>query len=257
MWPFKKKIQKADPTDDIFHSVICIPGNWESRKEFILSIITANAKEYMTAGNILMNLESKTHCTIEFCELDERMKKTFKNAGMVTRVTDGFLDEIEKHKNVVYISGATGGLKEAEDFAKAGAAVLKAGGLGIKVETAGKAFEKDQWLNMVDNFKIANLYTMFVVDSIVDKEGTVNSCGMHNLGLPDTVISDEEFQEAVHLISVFNFYQIIDKPSVQNNQSFRVDMQSPVYRITEELEQPYKEQALFQNPFGMWRLSKE
>jgi len=257
MWPFKKITQKNDNHQKAFNSVICIPGNWESRDEFILLIIAANNAEYIAAGNILMNVKENKHYSIEFCDRDEKMKQSFKNAGMVTRVTNNFLDEIGKHKHVIYIIGSTGNLKEAEYFAKAGSAVLKAGGTGIKVETTGKAFEKEEWLNLVDNFKIANLSKMFIVDSIVDKEGTVYSCGMHNLGFRDTILSGEEFQKAVDLISVFSFYRIIDKPIIQNNQTFSVDIESPKYRITDEPNQPNIGIELFENPFGMRRLTKE
>lgn len=257
MWPFKKKNQENDRPKKAFNSVICIPGNWNSWDEFILLIVAANNGEYLAAGNILMNVKESTHCIIEFCDHDQRLKQSFKYAGMVSRVSDSFLDEIEKHKHIIYISGKTGNLKEAEQLSKAASAVIKAGGLGIKVETAGKAFEKEQWFNLVEDFKTANLYKMFVVDSIIDKEGAVYSCGMHNLGFRDTIISGEKFQTAVDLISVFSFYQIIDKPLIQNHQTFSKDAESTKYRITEEPNQPNKGTELFENPFGMWRLTRE
>ena len=66
-------------------------------------------------------------------------------AGKVNRITEEFLDEIDRHKYVIYISGETGSLEEAGHIAQAGDALLKAGGTGIKVESAGKAFTRDKW----------------------------------------------------------------------------------------------------------------
>lgn len=240
MWPFKKRILQKDITPKTFTTVICIPGVWNSWEEFILSIVGATNGEYLAAGNILTNVKNEKHYTIGFCERDDKMIESFRYAGMVTRVTDIFLDEIGNHKHIIYISGQTGNLKDAEHIAFAAEAVLKTGGIGIKIETAGKAFEGDRWSNLLENFEESNLYQMFVVDSIVNKEGTVYSCGMQNLGYKDTIVSGEEFQQSVALISIFGYYQIVDKPTILNRQTFSKDIESPRFRITEELNQPYE-----------------
>jgi hypothetical protein len=257
MWPFKRKTLKHDIITKTFETVICIPGNWDSWDEFILTIVAATNGEYLAAGNILMNVKVEKHYTVQFCDRDEKMKESFMYAGRVTRVTESFLDEIGHHKYVIYISGTTGTLEEARHIAFAAEAVLKAGGLGIKIETAGKAFEKGKWCNMLESFEESNLYEMFVLDSIINEDGTVYSCGMQNLGYKDTIITGEEFQNAVDLIKIFGYYQIVDKPSIQNKQTFSPNKESPIYRITDEVYQPNKGLELFENPFGMWRLSKE
>ena len=57
------------------------------------------------------------------------MKKSFNYAGLVTRVTDNFLNEIGDHKHVIYLIGLTGNLEAAKNIALAAEAVLKAGGI--------------------------------------------------------------------------------------------------------------------------------
>lgn len=257
MLPFKKKITQQEVSPITFTTVICIPGTWDSWQDFILSIVAATNGEYLAAGNILMNAKNNKHYTVEFCERDDKMKKSFEYAGKVTRVTDNFLDEIEDHKHVIYVSGQTGNLEDAGHIAFASEAILKTGGIGVKIETAGKAFEKDKWYSMLESFEESILYEMFVVDSIVDEKGSVYSCGMQNLGYKDTIVSDGEFQSAVDLIRIFGYYQIIDKPIIQNRQTFSTSIETPKYRITEEPNQPNKGHEQFQNPFGMWRLTKE
>jgi hypothetical protein len=256
MWPFKKKTLQQHITKG-FETIICIPGNWSEWDEFILAIVAATNGEYLAVGNVLMNAKKERHFTIEFCERDERMKQSFSYAGKVTRVTDNSLCNIGNHKHVIYISGSTGNLEEAEHIAFAADAILKAGGLGVKIETAGKAFEKDKWHSFLESFKEANLYEMFVLDSIINEDGSVYSCGMQNLGYKDTIVSGEEFQNAVDLIKIFGYYQIIDKPTIQNRQTFSTSIESPKYRITDELNQPNEGHEQFENPFGMWRLTKE
>jgi hypothetical protein len=257
MWPFKKKTIVKDVVPETVKTIICIPGMWNDWNEFMLSLVSSSDGQWIAAGSILLNSKDQRHYTIEFCERDEDLKKSFTLAGMVTRVTDSFLDDIGNHKHIIYISGVTGNLDQAEYIAFAAAAVLNAGGLGIKIETAGKAFQKDKWLNLINTFEQPKLYEMFVIDSIVDKGRAVYSCGMHNLGYKDTITTGDDFQKCVGMITIFSYYQLVDKPTIENRNTFSTDISSPKYRITDEPNQPNKGHELFENPFGMWRLTKE
>lgn len=257
MWPFKKKIPIIENTKVSFTTIICIPGNWNNWDEFILSIVSSTNGNYLAAGKILMNNESGKFFTLDFCEKDTKMQEAFLYAGSVTRMSQNCIDEIGNHKSVLYISGETGNLNDVERIALATNAILKAGGIAVKIETTGKAFEKEKWLSFFNTFEIVNLYEMFVLDSISSPDGTIHSCGMQNLGYKDTIVSGEEFRSAVNLISIFGYYQIIDKPTIVNNQTFSIAVDAPIYKISNELNQPNKGDELFENPFGMWRLTKQ
>jgi len=256
MWPFKKKTSVVNSPAK-FDSILCIPGHWKDDQEIKLALIEATNGEYMAAGGVMMNAKNKRHFTFEVCEQDERMKDSFAVAGMVTGVTEGFLEEIGKHHSVVYITAPTGSLQEAGHIAFAAEALLKAGGIGVKVETAGKAFEKEAWFSLTTNFQEHYTYEMFVIDSLVKEDGTIFSCGMQNLGLKDTIVSNLPFQEAVELIRTFGYYQVVDKPVILPNQTFTPTPGSPIYRITKEDNPPYESEALLGNPFGVWRLTSE
>lgn len=256
MWPFKKKTEQIPIDTKVVKTILCIPGIWKSFEEIRGSIFTNTNGEYFEIAGILTNIKTGKTFTIEIFNRDERMLHSFMTAGKVTRMSDHSFEQINKHNYVVYISGLTGSMEETEHIAKAGYAMLKAGGVGIKIESTGKAFDKDTWSDSILTFDPSMLYNLFVVDSIVDGKGSVYSCGMHNLGLPDTIIWGGEFQESVDLIRIFSFYQIFDKPSLQTNQTFSATIDSPIYRITNELRQPNLGQELFENPFGMWRLTK-
>jgi hypothetical protein len=257
MWPFKKKRAYSSISIAPFKSILVIPGHWKSEQEAKLSIVQASDGKYIAAGGVLMNATNNHHFTFEICERDDRMRQSFAIAGQVTGVTEDFLNELEAHNFIIYISALTGSLIEAQHIAFAGAAILKAGGIGIKVETSGKAFEKKVWDSLTNNFQESNLYEMFVVDSLYHPDGATFSCGMQNLGLKDTIVSDLPFQEALELIRIFGYYQVVDKPVILPNQTFSTTHESTRYRITEESNPPYKGNEFFQNPFGTWRLSKD
>jgi hypothetical protein len=239
------------------HSILCVPGCWKSDEELKLELIDATNGEYIAAGGVMINAKKEGHFTFEVCERDERMRQSFAVAGMVTGVSEDFLNEIDKHRLVIYISAPTGSLVGAEHIAFAGEALLKAGGIGIKVETAGKAFEKEAWFTLTNNFREHKLYEMFVIDSLVEKDGTTFTCGMQNLGLKDAIVSGLPFQQAADLLRIFGYYQVVDKPVILPHQTFTPTVDSPLYKITEEVNPPYKDEAQLGNPFGVWRLTRE
>ncbi len=172
-------------------TILCIPGKWRNESEIVTSIVGNNMGEYLFAGRILMHMKTKESFQVDICEYDKNMRESFQWSGSVNQILEEFLDEIAEHTLVIYLIAQTGTLQSAESIARAGNAILKAGGIGLKVETAGKAFMAEQWRNLVDNFEPADLYKMFVLDSLTDEDGTTFSCGMHNLGLRDTIISNE------------------------------------------------------------------
>lgn len=249
---FKKRVEiRKKPK-----TILCIPGNWQDRSEIITSIAKNNINEFLFAGQLIVNLKTNETFELEICERDDKVRDAFKIAGLVNQLSDSFLNEIDTHKYVIYIIGETGDLDKALSIAQFGNAILKAGGLGVKVESTGKAFTKEQWMELLKGDRDIFLYKMFVIDSINDGKGTTYSCGMHNIGFKDTIISNEEFQSSVNLISIFSYYQIIDNPLINNNQTFSASKESPMFKIIEESNQPYKGDELFENTYGMWRLKR-
>ncbi|WP_139112886.1 hypothetical protein [Mucilaginibacter sp. PPCGB 2223] len=254
---FNKNKKVAVQQTPVVQSILCIPGPWKDVDEFAESLIEANDGQYLYAAGFVMSLFPPKHYEMEIYGNDEQIKKSFEFAGRVNQLSKEFLEEIAKHNSVIYLKAETGAFEKALSIAKAGAAILRSGGIGVKVETTGKAFNKEHWMDLAENFQPGNLYRMFVLDTIIQPDGSVFTCGMHNLGLKDTVVSGEEFYDAMTLLAVFGFYQEIDLPTILDRQTFARDADSPKYRILEEPNQPYKDHDLYGNPFGMWRLRKE
>ena len=254
---FRKKKKSVNQTESKPKTILCIPGNWNDRTEIVTAIAENNMNDFIFAGMVLLNLKTNKGFELEICERDDRMKDSFKFAGMVNRVSEEFLNEIDKHNYVVYLSAESGDLESAKEIAEAGNAILKSGGTGIKVETTGKAFTKEHWTELLTDFEESNLYQMYVLDSISDGKETTYTCGMHNLGFKDSIVYNEEFQDSVNLLSIFGYYQLIDNPEIHFGQTFSTDMESPIFEIIEEKNQPNFGDELFENPYGMWKLERK
>lgn len=236
--------------------VLCVPGAWASRSEMLEQLVKSSNGEYLFAGGILMHQPTSNKFMIEVQEHDHHMHQAFVTAGM-QRFTEEEMKAIETHTNVVYISGPGGDMANADSIMKAGLAFLKAGGLGIKVETTGKAFNKTQWEELVTMDHDHRFYEAFVL-LVKGTHNTIYSCGMHNLGFPDTIANaGEDFMETAELVDIFCAYQVVEQPEIQDGQTFSTAPDMPVYRIQEEPCTFYEHNDLFYNPFGMLHLIEE
>ncbi|BAU54417.1 hypothetical protein [Mucilaginibacter gotjawali] len=257
MWPFTKKIRQAVcPPVVACDTVLCIPGIWKDVEDIANTVFSVNEGTYMVVGDLLIHPQAAQFYKFEIKEQDENMAESFERLGKTTGITTVGLSKIRNHNYVIYITGKTGSFNEAHQIALAGAAILKAGGLGIRIDTTGKAFEQQKWLKYLINFVEADLFEMFVTNSFIDERNIVFSRGMHNLGLKDILVCGEELQKAVDLINVFGYYQVFDKPVIHQNEFFQPGLQSARYLITEEINQFYSDNKLFNNPFGMWKLRR-
>lgn len=213
--------------------VLCIPGNWHSEAE--LPVIEG----------VVAELRSHDH----------HLTHSFKHAGL-QRFSEQELQAIEKHTSVVYISGKGGSFSDAEKMMQAGQALLQNGGLGIKVETSGKAFNASTWEELVNMDHEHRFYEAFVL-LVKGADNSIHSCGMHNLGLRDT-LSDAigEVMDTAELVDIFCIYQILEEPDIKEGQTFSTDPDSPVYIINEEPCTYYAPGDHFYNPYGIIHLRR-
>lgn len=235
--------------------VVCIPGTWKDWNELIGIIISSSNGEYVAAGGILMNAKRQEHFSIEFCEPDPMMQTAFQHAGRATGITDESLVEIGNHSSVVYLSSFSLGADQAAGISRAAEALLDCGGLGVKIESAGIAFDKKTWITLCNEEEEPLLYHMFVCFPIQDTSGGIFSCGMHNLGCKDAMVFGVPTEEAIELLNIFNSYVFVENPQINAGETFSLTPEAPRFRITEEKNPPYSTESLFSNPYGMWRLS--
>lgn len=254
---FKKRKKEVIPTEKESSVVLCIPTSCESREELFGELTKNNIGNYLYAGLILMNLKTQESFGLEICERDPGMKKSFEVAGKMTGLSEDFLEQIDTHRTVAYLTGKSGSFENSFAIAKAAEAILNSGGLGVKVESSGKAFTSQQWLTSTIEFDEMKLYELFVLETIYDHDNALTySCGMHNLGFRDVAVRNEEFHSAYELIRMFNIFRFIDKPVLNEGETFRLRADSDRYFLHHMSSPPTEGQDLFENPFGFWELQK-
>ena len=233
--------------------VIGVPGMWPDRGAIVRAVAENNLNELLMAGKVMMRLPTGHGFEFEIYPHDPNMGRAFAAAGGHW-VTEADLQQINAHTQTVYILGPGGNQDNAREMMQVANGLLNAGGLAVKVESAGKAFRREDWAQMCRGTGPLVLYDVYVVFGA--GRDTAYSCGMHNLGYHDAILtSDLPAEEAVTLLDTFLKYLLVEQPVIAEGQTFALGPDAPAYRLSLEPCTLYPEDDLFFNPFGMWRLS--
>jgi hypothetical protein len=238
-------------------TILCIPGPWASQHELLLALMHARKGEYFLAGNILACPSTNTHFLVELQEADPALESAFEQAGRFSAMSTQAVAAVAEHKMVVYLltqpeQPATS--TSARAIAQAASALLDAGGLAVKVETAGKAFEAATWRQLLAVEEPGPLWELFVAVAIKAPDGASFTCGMHNLGLKDALVRNLPTAEAIQLLRGFTYFCVVEQPALAPGHTFSLAVDAPSYRLAEVTEQPYADHSEFANPYGMWEL---
>lgn len=234
--------------------ILCIPGPWTSRSEFLRAVITLEPTgEFMFAGAILAHPKGSDHVPVTYEDADPRMVESFRVGGQ-GKISEATLQQISSHGGVVYLHFPMDLPGQRDRIIKFTDVVRRAGGMAIKVESSGVAHEWDAWSYRLtgEEFDLYCSVCMLVAD-----ETYFYSCGMHHFGHPECNVSREmAIEEAADLINRFNLFQIIDRPRLATGHTFSLDDDSPSFRLTLEQDLRHEGDDLFHNPHGGWVLAR-
>ncbi|AMM94790.1 hypothetical protein UP17_21870 [Peribacillus simplex] len=228
--------------------IIGIPGKWKDRAELIQTV-ASQSEGYLLAGNIFHNKDKNITFQAEIQDYEPTLKETFSYASK-DALSERLLAEISEHTFTVYIIADTGNVTDLID---AGAAILRAGGMAVKIETAGIAHSKEDWQKLHQSPDILSVYAHFA--TIIGEEDYYCSFGMKAFGLPDAVtLNTMSPKEAASLLNTFNFYHLGERPLFTTGETFSIQQDAPDFILTGLQDFRYEEDHPFYNPFGLWNL---
>jgi len=231
--------------------VLCIPGPWLSEADLAASIADSETG-YLADGQVLREPASGFACELVFQDADPALTEAFRAAGPHWVKTEAMAD-VGDHASVVYLVGTGGARQAAEAMMRAGAALIDAGGLGVKVESTGIAHAPAYWTDLCEQLDALTAHRALVV-FLTGRE--VYSCGMHNFGLPEAIVSPvgKDKGAAADLLRTFTHYLFAQAPLFEDGHTFSVNEGAPVYRVRTAPAIDYGPDSLFNNPYGAWRL---
>jgi uncharacterized protein YegJ (DUF2314 family) len=235
--------------------VLGIPGPWKDRTSLLAAIAAANGgggpPRYLAAGPSMIDLESKSGFEFEDYGANPNMSEAFRIAGE-GRLTERELAAIAAHAHTVYLLGEPEDRESVRRMARMAAFLLKAGGLGVKVESSGVAHPPDRWRYLSESASTLSLYRAFCV-LVGGREGSY-SCGMRTFGLPDVAVTVRVSpREAAEILTAFNHWQLLENPEPREGDLFSTAASDPVFTMRHG-PYGYDPQELLNNPFGKWTL---
>jgi len=231
--------------------VIGIPGTWTDHSDIVTGI-AKHSGGYLYAGMILMHIETRWSCTLEIYDRDPEMRRAFELAGG-GQLSDSELDAIDQHTYTIYLSADGGSFDTARTLMRAANAVLKCGGIAVKIESTGVAHSPNRWNELTDDelpLAVLNAFVTYIGD-----DGFFYSCGMHSIGHRDAVVTaDIAPNDAANLLHQFLRYIAFEDPTIHDNETFGVDENAPRYRARKAPCTIFPPDDLFHNPYGVWQL---
>lgn len=241
-------------------TVVGVPVMFESREEVTRAIAFAGSlpgrPAFLFAGAAIVEVGgSDGALTLDIYDRDERLRTAFAAASPYSTLTEDDLDEVDRHQLCLYLVDEQGGsIESARRVVRFARELLDAGGSAVKVESAGKAHSRADWVRISDRLDVESLVDAFVVLA-GQSGGDAYSCGMHNLGLPDVDVLDAgDMSETGHLLSSSCRYLAIESPDLHSGETFSVARNEPVYRLQHGSCDRFAPDDLFHNPFGAWHL---
>ena len=232
--------------------IVCVPGTWESRSEFVTSIVASTKGEFIFAGTILAHPSGNDHVELEFFDAHEQMAEAFEYGGQ-GKLSEVTLNRIAECKSVAYLHFPFDIISQKERINRFTEVLSRSGGIAAKLETSGIAHDWEQWFGLLRSDNPFDTYRGSVV--LVGDDQFFYSCGMHNFGLPDAQISNRfDPGEGADLLNRFNYWQIVEKPVLEPGHTFSLTETSPHFQL-ELLEDPrHGDDNTFRNPNGIWEL---
>jgi hypothetical protein len=233
-------------------TLLCIPGAWADRTDFIRRVITLEPKgRYMFAGAILADLHEKDHVALELHPQDPDIPRAFGLAGQ-GRLEGGVLRSLEAHQSVAYLRFAPNLMRERDRVLRFCQVLQAAGGLAVKVESAGVAHSWERWRTLLSGSTF-DQYTAVV--TLVADADWFYSCGMHNLALADCEVPVSlGTQAGAELMNVFNHWRVAESPVLEDGHTFSLAADAPRYRVRVVPDSRHEPGDPFFNPHGLWRL---
>lgn len=246
--------------------VLCVLGAWRDLAE-----VEAIIRREGGAGFELDREFSQTSA-------DGRMAGAFEACWdrVAPTVTEGDRRAVREHTAVAYILSPP--LPKANAVKISGrtlllaAALLRAGAVAVKGESAGIAHGRERWLELASEYTHSTqqndshaagavLHQSWVRRPLLDDDSAVYySCGMHLLGEPDVEYpTGGEVGEALRWLDLMGLYLVADRPTraLKDGEGFRLATSGPRRLMRFVPCQRYATDDFFFNPYGYVRLVSE
>ncbi len=238
-------------------SILSVLGPWASPDALVDSLDALRAEDgprFALTGDRMVELVTEGSLAWSWQAPEPRLPRAFELAG--TGIRGALLRDLGRARGHVMLIDECGGSTEAaRQMMIFGDALLRAGGLAVKVESAGLAHAAEDWREMTRFAHDAAALVSAFVAMVGDPAQGFFTCGMHNLGLPDAVVAPGvEPGEAAELLDSFALYLACEAPRLEEGETFSRDEGEPAWVLERQPCAHLEVGPPRHNPYGMWGL---
>ncbi len=165
--------------------------------------------------------------------------------------TDEERAAVDRYRVNVMLSGPGGSLEAARTMMRAGAAILRAGGVGVFNDNGGVAHGATEWLELTDDGSADALTFTFV--AIIRSRAEIWTMGMHVLGLNDIAMKREDVEVGgFDIVDVIRYLAEGEKPFGVGHVV--ADLGGPRFKAVAHPGYEKVRGSPMDNPFGWLRL---
>jgi hypothetical protein len=239
-------------------SVVCVPGPWPDRDALVSAVAELQAQDgprFLMADTMMVEMVTEGALEWEWRPRDPKLARAFEVAGRGA-LSRRELAAIAAAPGQVFLGDPDGGsLEAARRMMIFADGLLRAGGLGVKVESAGVAHSAAAWREMTSTAHDVAAVLAAWLAIVGDPTQGFFTCGMHNLGLAEAVVpSSLSPDAALELLDVFTLYAASEEPKLADGQTFAADEDAPVFELEHQPCAHFPAGDAFHNPHGLWLL---
>lgn len=239
--------------------MVGVPGAWRDGAQASDALASRHRLLFFGEASVLVNLDdpdAPDPLVVETYPRDPTLGRAFEVASGGA-VEGELLARLEAHTLTLYLVDEEGGsLASAARLLTTAVKLLDAGGLAVKVETAGLAHPPGRWRDLAARADDPlALYQAFVVRLWDPAAGAVGTLGMHALGLPDVTATVGAADEAACMEAVDRFQQavLVERPALRPGDAFALPG-GPRWTLSRGPDLRHGPEHLVRNPFGLWTL---
>ncbi|HVE40084.1 MAG TPA: hypothetical protein VNM14_09370 [Planctomycetota bacterium] len=239
--------------------VLCLPGPWESREDLEARL---RAGAFRLEEGKMLSSDGREAFEAEYRGPDPRMTSAFQASACRVRpsLTPADFHAIGGHRGVLYVLSDAYGRSTAAASAgrmiEVGQALVDAGAIAVKCESAGIAHSARRWRELA-----GRIFEAFVRLPILSDADEIYSCGMQLLGAPEGILPLKAFGER-NLMAAYrvleDFLRGVEKEAASRYPAQRTFRSPESGRFLATLEPctKYEQDDFMWNRWGCYRLQR-
>lgn len=194
-----------------------------------------------------------------FLPPDENTQRSFYYSGLFNTEEADLLGTM---KTVLSLWSFDQSMRGVTEIIRASRALYEAGGLAIKMETAGRGWPRKNWEFILNQEVLTPIHLYLFCIAIVTSEGRYFTCGMHQMGFPDVeVVGSPEDPVVAKRAEVFCLYNLGEAPAIRDldTMSLPIDLDGSggSFRISYGVYEGYHPEGPHFNRYGLCTIGDE